>query len=71
MHPLDMFLLQMRFMKNSIGARKMTRIIMREITKCTEEQKRAVREVRKQKSVRKSMYTEHEIPLNEHLDWME
>ena len=49
----------------------MTRIILREITKCTDEQKRAVREVRNQKSVRKSMYTEHEIPLNEHLAWIE
>ena len=49
----------------------MTNIILREITKCTEEQKKAVREVRNQESVRKSMYTEHEIPLNEHLAWVE
>ena len=49
----------------------MPNIILREITKCTEEQKKAVREVRNQHSVRKSMYTEHEIPLNEHLAWIE
>lgn len=49
----------------------MTNIILREITKSTEEQKIAVREVRNQESVRKSMYTEHEIPLNEHLGWVE
>ena len=49
----------------------MTNIILREITKCTEEQKKEVREVRNQESVRKSMYTEHEIPLNEHLGWVE
>lgn len=45
----------------------MNNIILREITKCTEEQTKAVRDVRNQESVRKSMYTEHEIPLNEHL----
>ena len=50
---------------------KMPNIVLREITKCTEEQKKAVREVRNQESVRKSMYTEHEIPLNEHLGWVE
>ena len=49
----------------------MTNIILREITKCTEEQKKAVREVRNQESVRKSMYSEDEIPLNEHLGWVE
>lgn len=49
----------------------MNNIILREITKCTEEQKKAVRDVRNQESVRKSMYTEHEIPLNEHLSWVE
>ena len=51
--------------------KKMSQIILREITKCTVEQKKAVREVRNQKSVRKSMYTEHEIPLKEHLAWVE
>jgi UDP-4-amino-4,6-dideoxy-N-acetyl-beta-L-altrosamine N-acetyltransferase len=49
----------------------MTKIILREITKCTEQEKKAVLEVRNHESVRKSMYTEHEIPLNEHLSWVE
>ena len=49
----------------------MTKILLREITKCTDEQKKSVRKVRNQESVRKSMYTEHEIPLNEHLAWVE
>ncbi|MDG2288656.1 MAG: UDP-4-amino-4,6-dideoxy-N-acetyl-beta-L-altrosamine N-acetyltransferase [Woeseiaceae bacterium] len=60
-----------RCKKKKTSDGKMTQIILREITKCTEEQKKAVREVRNQKSVRKSMYTEHEIPLNEHLAWVE
>jgi len=49
----------------------MTKILLREITKCSEEQKKAVRDVRNQESVCKSMYTEHEIPLDEHLAWVE
>ena len=50
---------------------KMTRILLREITKCSDEQKKAVRNVRNQESVCKSMYTKHRIPLNEHLAWVE
>ena len=49
----------------------MTNILLREITKCTDEQKKSARKVRNQESVRKSMYTEHEISLNEHLAWVE
>ena len=49
----------------------MIKILLREITKCTDEQKKSVRKVRNQESVRKSMYTEHEILLNEHLAWVE
>ena len=49
----------------------MTKILLREITKCTDEQKKSVLKVRNQESVRKSMYTEHKIPLNEHLAWVE
>ena len=49
----------------------MIKILLREITKCTDEQKKSIREVRNQESVRKSMYTEHEILLNEHLAWVE
>ena len=36
-----------------------------------EEHKKIVRNIRNQESVRKSMYTEHEIQLNEHLAWVE
>ena len=46
-------------------------IRLRERTKCTDEQKKSVREVRNQESVPKSMYTEHEIRLHEHLAWVE
>ena len=49
----------------------MRKIILREITKCTDEQIKAVRDVRNQEGIRKSMYTEHEIPLKEHLSWVE
>ena len=49
----------------------MTSIRLCEITKCTDEQKKSVREVRNQEGVRKSMYTEHKIPLHEHLVWVE
>ena len=49
----------------------MRNIILREITKCTDEQIKAVRDVRNQEGIRKSMYTEHEIPLKEHLSWLE
>ena len=48
-----------------------TKIVLREITICTQDQIKAVREIRNQESVRKSMYTEHEITLNEHLSWLE
>jgi len=48
----------------------MAKVTLREITKCTGEQKKAVRDVRNQLSVRKSMYTEHEISLDEHLNWV-
>jgi UDP-4-amino-4,6-dideoxy-N-acetyl-beta-L-altrosamine N-acetyltransferase len=49
----------------------MANVVLREITRCNDEQKKAVRDVRNQETVRKSMYTEHEIPLNEHLAWVE
>lgn len=49
----------------------MTLIKLREITKCTDDQKKALRDVRNQESVRKSMYREHETPLDEHLAWVE
>lgn len=57
--------------KTKGGNYKVTLIKLREITKCTDDQKKAVRDVRNQENVRKSMYKEHEIPLDEHLAWVE
>ena len=45
-------------------------VVLREITKCTPEQKKEVREVRNLESVRRSMYTDHMIGLEEHLAWI-
>ena len=49
----------------------MTKIVLREITKCTHEQKKALRKIRNQNSVRKSMYTEQKISFDEHLAWVQ
>lgn len=49
----------------------MQHIVLRPIIRCTTEQLNAVREIRNQESVRKSMYTEHEIGLDEHIAWVE
>lgn len=49
----------------------MIKVVLREINKCTDEQKVAVRDIRNQDSVRQSMYTDHEIGLDEHLNWVE
>ncbi len=49
----------------------MTQVVLRRIERCTLEQQKAVRDVRNQPSIRKSMYTEHEIGLEEHLTWLE
>jgi len=46
-------------------------VILREITKCSLEQKKKVREVRNQESVRRSMYTDHMIGIDEHLAWID
>lgn len=48
----------------------MTKVVLREINQCTSEQKVAVRDIRNQDSVRRSMYTDHEIGLDEHLKWV-
>lgn len=48
----------------------MIKITLRELLKCTEEQIKLVREIRNQESVRKSMYTDHHICLDEHLKWV-
>ncbi|SUX30172.1 UDP-4-amino-4,6-dideoxy-N-acetyl-beta-L-altrosamine N-acetyltransferase [Chromobacterium vaccinii] len=49
----------------------MQEVTLREIVKCTFEQKTAVRDIRNQESVRRSMYTDHMIGLEEHLAWIE
>lgn len=49
----------------------MKQVILREITKCNLEQKKEVREVRNLESVRRSMYTDHMIGLDEHLAWID
>lgn len=46
-------------------------VVLKEINHCTLEQKKVVRTVRNELSVRKCMYTDHEIYLDEHLDWIE
>ena len=46
------------------------KIILKTLTTCSIEQQTKVREVRNQVGVRSSMYTEHEIELNEHLGWI-
>jgi len=46
------------------------KIILKPLTTCSIEQQTKVREVRNQVGVRSSMYTEHEIELNEHLGWI-
>lgn len=49
----------------------MSKVVLRRIENCTLEQQKAVRDVRNQLGIRKSMYTEHEIGLEEHLTWLE
>ncbi len=49
----------------------MTKILLREIIKCNDEQKRAILEIRNKKSVRQFMYTDHEISPKEHAEWVE
>lgn len=46
-------------------------VILRQISNCTLEQKKAVREIRNHNSVRRSMYSDHLITLDEHLGWIE
>ena len=48
-----------------------TNVVLREITRCDDAQKKAVRGVRNQPNIRKSMYTEHKISLKEHLAWVD
>jgi UDP-4-amino-4,6-dideoxy-N-acetyl-beta-L-altrosamine N-acetyltransferase len=49
----------------------MGQVILREITKCNDDQKNKVREVRNSESVKRFMYTDHTIGLAEHLAWID
>lgn len=46
------------------------KILLRKLINCSLEDQLLVREIRNQSSVRSSMYTDHEIGLNEHLNWI-
>lgn len=46
------------------------KIQLKELIDCSLEQQSRVREIRNQISVRSSMYTDHEITMNEHLQWI-
>ena len=45
-------------------------ITLKPIILCTVEQQTRVRDIRNQEGIRAAMYTEHEISLNEHLQWI-
>lgn len=46
------------------------KIVLRKLVNCSLDDQLFVREIRNQKTVRSSMYTDHEIGLNEHLNWI-
>lgn len=48
----------------------MSSVTLRKIISCTLSQQKAVREIRNQYGVRRSMYTDHEIGMDEHLAWI-
>ena len=48
----------------------MINVILREIALCSDVQKQQVLSIRNQLNVRSSMYTDHEIELDEHLSWV-
>lgn len=49
----------------------MGNVILREIVRCSLDQKKEVRELRNLESVRRYMYTDHVISLSEHLAWID
>ncbi len=49
----------------------MQRIVLRNIADCDEEQQQQLRLIRNQPSVRTSMYTDHEIGVDEHRSWLQ
>ena len=46
------------------------KIKLKALTSCTSEQQLKVRDIRNQIGVRSNMFTDHEIGLNEHLNWI-
>lgn len=48
-----------------------SKITLKNITSCSEEEQYLVKQVRNQESVRKSMYTDHKISEEEHGNWLE
>lgn len=48
-----------------------SQITLKNITSCSKEEQYLLRQVRNQESVRKSMYTDHEISEEEHGRWLE
>lgn len=49
----------------------MKSIVLREITQCSLEQKKKVRDIRNQESVRQLMFTDHVVSLDEHFAWID
>jgi UDP-4-amino-4,6-dideoxy-N-acetyl-beta-L-altrosamine N-acetyltransferase len=47
-----------------------TNVVLKVITECSQEEQSRVREIRNQGGVRKWMYTDHEISLEEHHAWL-
>ena len=58
------------FKERELGSSHRKQVTLKPITTCSLEIQTQVREVRNQASVRASMYTDHEIGLNEHLGWI-
>ena len=48
-----------------------SKITLKNITSCSKEEQYLLKDVRNQESVRKSMYTDHEISEEEHRNWLE
>ena len=45
-------------------------LFLKPIGSCTQSQQLGIREIRNQPGIRAAMYTDHEIDLNEHLEWI-
>lgn len=53
-----------------MSSEEKTKFLLRDIVICTTEQQLQVLEIRNQKSIRQSMYMDHLIKTNEHLNWI-